>query len=141
MEDKDFIIDNDVLEKLIKECIGNKLDEIDFTYEFKNVIREKLEKKAEEYIDKKIKEEIERVMEEPVHTDDGWGNKRDYETFEDLFKQTFSERMSRDWEIRRIIERTVEEKTDSLLKNKTKAVTEKLQDIILSEIIKDREEN
>ena len=140
MEKENFIVDNDTLEKLIKESIESKLDEIDFTYEFHNVIRQKLEEKAEEYVNKRLKEEIEKVMKEPVHTNDGWGHRSDYESFEDLFKQTFSERMNRDWDIRRTIERTVEEKTDQLLKNKTKAVTEKIQDMILAEIIKDEKE-
>lgn len=139
MADKDFIVDNDTLEKLIKESIESKLDEIDFTYEFDNVIRKKLEEKAEEYVDKRLKDEIEKVMKEPVHTNDGWGHRSDYESFEDLFKQTFCERMSKDWDIRRTIEKTVEEKTDLLLKKKTKAVTEKIQDMILSEIIKEEE--
>ena len=122
MEDKNLIIDNNTLEKLIKQSIENRLDEIDFTSEFKNVIREKLEKKAEEYVDKRIKEEIEKVMKESVHTNDGWGRRRDYDTFEDLFKQTFSEKMSKNWEITRTIEKTVEERINNLLKNKTKEV-------------------
>lgn len=51
----------------------------------------------------------------------------------------FAEKMERDWEMQNTIRRTVENRISELIKNKTKEVTTKIQDMLLKEIIKEEE--
>lgn len=132
-------MEKEVIEKMMREACESYIQDYDFRYLVKEVVKEKMEKRVESYVNERIDEEIKKVLDEPVHIDNGWGDRRDYDSFEDLFKQTFNKKLSNDWKMNETIKRTIEDRVDELVKKKSKELAGKIQDLILSEIIKDEE--
>ena len=54
-----------------------------------------------------------------------------------MFKQKLNENLNTDWEMKRQIEQVVRERLDELFKKKTKEMTEKIQDMVLTEMLKE----
>lgn len=97
----------------IREQIGSQ-----FQREYKSAIRNG--------IDQIIRDEIEVCMREPIKTDDGWGNRTTYSSFEDLFKKEFRERLSKTYEVNRTIEKQVKEYVATLFNNEYKQVVDSI---------------
>lgn len=134
-------IDKELIEKIVRENIENKLEDYDFSYLFRDVIRGKLTQKADNIIDDMLKEEIQNVLNNEINTDDGWGRREHWDNFEALFKTKFNEKMNKDWEMRQIIETTIKNRLNELFKSKTKEITEKIQGMVFDELIKEENNN
>lgn len=132
-------MEKDVIEKMMREACESYIQDYDFRYLVKEVVREKIEGRVKTYVDERIDEEIKKVLDEPVHIDNGWGDRKDYDSFEDLFKQTFNKKLEDNWKMTSTIKQTIENRVDELVKKKTKELTSKIQDLVLSEVIKDEE--
>ena len=130
-------MDKDFFEKMVRESIDNYVENCTFEYQFRDVIREKLSSKADKLITEKLESEIQNVLNGEINTDDGWGKRKHWDSFEDLFKDKFKEKMDKDWDMRRTIEKTIEERIDQLFKARTKEITEKIQNMVLDEMIKE----
>ena len=70
--------------------------------------------------------EIKKVLDGPVKTDDGWGNRETYPAFSDLFKQVLRKKMADSYEVKREIERNVQSRVDSIMKTQYAGVVEKI---------------
>lgn len=134
-------INNELIEKLVKEAIEHKLDSYDISSQiihlFRNILREGIESKVDKIIDKKIEEEIQHILDGEINIDDGWGRVEHWDNFEAMFKSKFNEKMNEDWEMKAVIEETVKKRLNKLFKEKTLAVTTKIQDMVLDEMLKD----
>lgn len=130
-------ISDELIEGIVRENIEARLEDYDFSYIARDILKSKLDGKAEKIIDEMIKTELKVALDNEINTDDGWGKKEHYENFESLFKTKFKEKMNKDWEMKRVIERAVEERLDKLFKERTKEVTEKIHDLVLNELIKE----
>lgn len=133
-------MNNEMIENIIRESVNEYIDEYSVERALKEVIKDKIQNKLEtftnEYIKGKIDEAIDLVLKGEIKTDDGWGKKEHYDSFEDMFKVKFNEKLNNTWEIKRIIENTVKERLDNLFKEKTKEITAKIQDMVLEEMLK-----
>ena len=134
-------MNNELLENIIRESVENYIDEYTVDRLAKKVILDKIEEKlglfTNDYIQKKIDESIDGVLKGEINTDDGWGKKEHYDSFEDMFKQRFNKHLNDTWEIKRVIKDTVEERLNDLFKKKAKEVTSKIQDMVLEEMLKE----
>ena len=100
----------------------------------RNLIRDEVIKEAKRSIHKAVRDEVDSVIAReveimlsgPVHTDDGWGNKQDYDTFEALFKEVFRKKLNESHEMRRTLSRVIEEKVTNAMTKEYTSVTEKL---------------
>lgn len=63
------------------------------------------EKKIEPIIDKEIKQ----ALKKPVTTDNGWGETKNYDSFEDFFKKVFADKLKDVYGIQSKIDRAVKE--------------------------------
>lgn len=114
----------------IEELVKEQVQEMDMSEIVRQEIRRIIERDVAPEIKRSItmnvseyvKSEIERILQEGVKTDDGWGSKTTYSTFEELFKQTFKKAISSNYEIQRIIENSVKTKMDEFLKTKSKDI-------------------
>lgn len=132
-------MEKEVFEKMMEKACQDYIEDYDFSYLVRDIISSKMTDKVDKYIEERINEEINKVLETPVHTNDGWGHKEDYNSFEELFIKKFAEKMDGDWEMQSTIRRTVEDRISELMKKKTKEVTTKIQDMLLKEIVKEEE--
>lgn len=134
MEQQDFI------KNLLDEHISEYIESYAFEEDVKEVIHKKVESKLSSkinsYIENKIDEAIDQVLKGEINTDDGWGKREHFNSFEDMFKQRFNKKLNEDWEIRNIISKTVKERLDELFKKKAKEVSTKIQDMVLEEMLK-----
>lgn len=107
----------------IEEIIKNNLASINLECLVKDQIRccitsdikRKINEIMREQIDEIIKQEIDIVMKSsPVNTDDGWGEKKNYKNFEELFKSEFYKKLNSTWDIKREITKAVERHVEAL---------------------------
>lgn len=93
--------------RTIRDCIKNKVDDL-------------------------IKVEFDIIMRQGIETDDGWGKKESFDSFEDLFKKEFKNKLNESWEMKRTIEKIVKSKLDSLFKNELDKVIKSFADQLIS---------
>ena len=118
------------IDKYLKE----QLEQVEITNlviaEIKNLIstdiRKQITKAVRDQIDILIKDEIDIYLSGPVDTDDGWGKKVYYESFEMLFKKEFNERIKATYDVKRIIEKRVSEQVKSLFTDRYEEVIDKI---------------
>lgn len=118
------------LEDIVKE----KLNEIDLSdivaQEVRTIISEPLRREIAKYTAERIKAlidvEIEIALTKPVKTDDGWGKKKEYANFEELYKQAFAEKINGAYEVKSTIEKTVKARVDELFKTNAQVVINKI---------------
>lgn len=84
-----------------------------------------------------IAEEVRKTLDGEIRTDDGWGHKNSYPSFEVLFKNAFKEAMDKKYEVKKEIEHQVKMRVDSLIKQDYNRVLEKITDeITKSKLVK-----
>ena len=73
-----------------------------------------------------VENEINSILGEPIETDDGWGKKESYQSFEDLFKKEFRAKMNSSWEMKQAIEKHVKARVASLFDDSLKEVVDRI---------------
>ena len=135
-------ITDELIEKIIRENIESRLADFDYSVVISDFVRKIARDKIESIVNIKINEiidnEIKNVLAGEIDTDNGWGDRKHYNSFEDLFKLTFNEKLNSTWEIKRVIEKTIQDNVDKLIKNKAKELTTKIQDLVLVELGNDK---
>ena len=120
------------IEKLIEKQIAG----IDYEYLVRDEIRRSLTDNIKREIHSVIKNRVEElinleidiVLSGEVFTDDGWGKKGKYNSFADLFKSTFQEKLNSSWDMKRLLENKVKERVSALFENKKAEAVEKVVD-------------
>ena len=121
------------MEKLVEAQVRRELEAIDLRSivqaqiiaEIKDVFKQTVAPKCKEVAGARIEAEIEKCLDGEVHTDDGWGKRKQYSSFEDLFKATLKERLDGTWEMKQTITRLVEKRCASLIKQEYDKVCDK----------------
>lgn len=135
-------ITDELIEKIIRENIESRLVDFDYSTVISDFVSEIARDKINSIVNIKINEiidnEIKNILAGEIDTDNGWGDRKHYNSFEDLFKLTFNEKLNSTWEIKRVIEKTIQDHVDKLIKNKTKELTTKIQDLVLVELGDDK---
>jgi len=124
------------MDKLVEAQVRRELEAMDLRSiidaqicsEIKAVFKEMLKPKCVTSAEALIESEIEKCMDKEVETDDGWGKKNKYESFEMLFRKTIKGKLNGSWEMKRVIENLVKERCASLMKKEYGAVCEKITD-------------
>ena len=123
------------IEALVKE----KIEDVDVG----SLVRSEIRKELSGDIKRSIKEvmrceigdiirtEIDIVMTTlPISTDDGWGKKEEFVSFEELFKKEFYSRLNSSWEMKKEVSKVVKAHVESLFnrheENINKYVVEKI---------------
>ncbi len=118
------------IESLVKE----RIEDMDLDHVVREAINSLIAKDVKETINKVVKEEclamvrerITDMLNSPVKTDDGWGNKAEYPSFVDLFKKEMAARMTDSYDVKREIAKQVEARVKSIMDNQYKDVVEKI---------------
>lgn len=126
------------IEDLVKSHVAQELDGMDLkgiiVAEVRCMVREGVGKKIVSQISATansiIEEEVIAALGAAVRTDDGWGKKEAYRSFEDLFRATLKKAMEQKYEIQKLIATKVTERVNSLMKQDYNAVIEKMVDEI-----------
>ena len=90
-------------------------------------VKREITKTTKEEVQKIIKTEVEICMGKPVQTDDGWGKKETYTSFEELFKKHFKESLNSTYEVKKTIDRHVKYDCDKLVRAHTQSIVEALK--------------
>jgi hypothetical protein len=110
------------IESLVKE----RIEDMDLDDMVREAINGLITKQVKDEIVKVVQRECLRMVETEVKTNDGWGKKETFESFEILFKKTITEKLKGGWEAEKIIAKKVAERVDSIMKDQYAAVVEKI---------------
>lgn len=124
------------LEQLVKE----RIEEMDLDRLVKGVItglisdevRRSISAMVREKVDGIIADEIKLELKKGVRIDDGYGGKVRYDSFEDMFRKTFAEKMKNTWDIQRKAEEVIKGYCSRLFKDHGDAFATKLATDILN---------
>ncbi|MFA5387728.1 MAG: hypothetical protein WC322_05100 [Candidatus Paceibacterota bacterium] len=126
------------IESLVIKQVQAELEEMDLKGLIESVLANEISRIAKkELIDqvrdaatKLVSEQIRVILDGPINTDDGWGVRENYPSFEDLFKKHLAKAMNEKWEVKREIEKQVSSRIDSLIKQDYQKVIGKIVDEI-----------
>jgi hypothetical protein len=124
----------------LQEVILQKVNELNIEEMVKEIIKEQLShdvrreinRQVESKVSKLIEVEFDIQMKQPVKTDDGWGKKETYSSFEELFKTHFRKAMDSTYEVKNQIGRIVKEKTEAMVKEYSTAICKKVAEEIIT---------
>lgn len=118
----------------IENYIQKQLEEIDIAElvrrelramvadEFKSTVAPAVRKE----VDAIIKAELEACFSKPIKTNNGWGERNEYASLDDLFKQEFYKRLESSYEMKNTIKKLVEAKVSDLMKQHYDAIAKKM---------------
>ena len=116
---------------LEKQIQGVDLEEI-VRQEIRNMISADTRAAIRDIVNKKIEtmivDEFETVISGKVETDDGFGDRQEFESFEELFKKTFRERLNKTYEVKRLLDNLMKDRIDRFLNDNRKDVVKKFVD-------------
>jgi paraquat-inducible protein B len=90
-------------------------------------VKREITKTTKEEIQRIIKTEVEICMSKGVQTDDGWGKKETYSSFEELFKKHFKSALDSTYEVKKTVERHVKDECEKLVKANTQQIVDALK--------------
>lgn len=131
---------NELLEKLIEEKVEDYVQERLIKQKVEEVIEKLIAKEVVDYwkaissTNNYFKEKINEIMNEPITTDNGWGDRKTYSNFEELFKKTLKSKVDNSYEISNTVKRCVEDRINELIKTQSKELMAKVQEQIVLEL-------
>lgn len=119
----------------IEDLIKEQIEQLDIKELVQNEIRRLVSDDVKREITKATKEEVQRIitteveiqMSKGVKTDDGWGKKESYNSFEEMFKKYFAEALNGKYEIQRIVKEHITNETKKLVDAKTAEIVNALK--------------
>lgn len=134
---------NELIEKIIKEAIGDYLNEYPIREVLKDIItdfvrnnfKSYFEHNTNEYINKLLNEEVAKYLKEPTTITDGYAYEKRYNSFEEFFRAKCHEAIADKSDVRRIIENQVKNQIDKMFREKIGEITPKVQELIVNEMM------
>lgn len=126
----------------IEQYIEDQLQNVDIKSIVVNEVKNQVGKEifaaikrlTEQEITTIIKKEIEIALTQPVSTDDGWGKKEKFDSFDTMFRKVFAEKLNNSYEIKGTIKKMVEEKVSKLYEQNKKEAIERVVSSITSKV-------
>jgi hypothetical protein len=126
----------------LEEIVAQKIEEIDVNEMVSAIIKNLISDNVKREIDRQVKEKVSNLitvefdiqMKKPIVTNDGWGKKETYASFEELFKKHFRASMDSTWEVQKTIERLVKERVDTMVREYSKQICEKAANEIIAAV-------
>lgn len=126
----------------LEELIKSKIDALNI----EDLIKQEIEEQVSEYVqkiinsglrkiiedqatglaEKEVEKRLASILETPVEINDGWGLRKDYKNFDELFKQQLKSQLSSDYNLQKRLEGTIKDKLDVLLRGAKNELIEKL---------------
>jgi hypothetical protein len=118
----------------IEEMVKREIEEMDIPSIVKSIVnklisddvRKEINKIVQESCKRMVNAEIMKQLDGEVETDNGWGDRKKFNSFEDMFRAEFKKRLDGQYEIKRVIESAVKEKVSDLFKEKQKEAIDKV---------------
>jgi basic membrane lipoprotein Med (substrate-binding protein (PBP1-ABC) superfamily) len=126
------------IEKLIQE----RIDDLDFEQLAKDSIimyiykgkHGQIRESIKNMIDVIVIKEIKEIMSGPIEIGDGYHEKKKYDSFESLFKETLLKILNSRHDMDKAVERVIKSKIEDLIKNYRKEITEKIANEVLDSV-------
>jgi len=129
----DLNIESIIEKQVVMEISGHNIEEI-VKNEIRKIIASGVGKEIIASVNSVAKhmiaEEVRKALDGEVKTDDGWGKRESYPSFEELFRKTFKREMESKYEVKKEIEQQVSVRVKSLVQQDYNKVIEKIVDEI-----------
>ena len=116
---------NELVKNMLLEVDVNKIVRDEVRLAISGDIQRELTKVVRTELEKLIETEIDIALNSPINTNDGWGKKEQYDSFEDLFKGEFKSRLDGTYEMKKTIRGAVEAKVTKLFNEQYKGLIDK----------------
>lgn len=135
------------MELTVERLVRERIDQMDIEYYVRESVRalvsDQVKAAIKPILDQELKiiiqNEIEIIFTTEVTTDDGWGNRVTYSTFEALFKAEFQKKLNDTYQVKRTIEGLVKDRVTALINQEYSTVVETIVDTITkSKLVKNK---
>lgn len=116
------------IERLARDVLRDMISRELFTE-----IRQVLRNKADELVEQEIADFLGR----PVETNNGWGDRAQYESFEEMFRHVLHKHVGDSYSVKRKAEKYVQEVVSELMKGKEETVSRAIVQMLLKDIGQD----
>jgi hypothetical protein len=121
----------DLIRGQIEQFDIKELVQIEIRRLISDDVKREITKSTKDEVQKIIRTEVEIVMSKGVQTDDGWGKRESYTSFEQMFKKYFAEALNTRYEIQSIVKKHITEETKRLVELKTEEIVNALRTQLL----------
>lgn len=123
-------------ESVVERLVSAELREVDIGYMVREVVssfitsevRKQISVVVSEQAESLVAAQLSALLDGEVTTDDGWGKRKHYESFDALFKETLHNNLNNSYEVKKTIDKQVSSRVDALIKQDLNAVVEKIVD-------------
>ena len=129
MEILKSLVSEEELKEIVIEKVEEAIEEI-ITYEFNRTIKNKIETITEDKTNEILDKEIDKILKGEIIIIDGWGNKKRYDSFEDMFKKEVIEQLE-SYHFKKTVETLIKSKIENIFKNKLSGIHELIEKILL----------
>jgi len=126
------------MESMVETLVKQRIDQMDIEYLVKesvsalisDQVKKSIKPILETQLNSIIEKEIESIFTTEVKTDDGWGQRKTYASFEDLFKHEFQKKLKDEYKVKNVIQKLVQERVTSLINQDYAKVVETIVDTL-----------
>ena len=126
----------------LEEIVAQKIEELDVEEMVSIIIKNLISDNVRREIDRQVKEKVSSLitvefdiqLKKPVTTDDGWGKRESYTSFEELFKKHFRAAMENTWEVKNKLDRIVKDRVDDMVKAYSSEICKKAANEIIEAV-------
>ena len=130
IEIEKFLDDSEIKEIIKRETISLIRESIN------TQVRSMLVQKASEIIDKELDKQIRRTFEVPFIVDNGWGDRKEYASFDGLFKERLNKELT-GYNVTRKADELVKNYVQETMKDSLESLKEQLLKISIKKVGKD----
>lgn len=133
---------DELLEGLIKEKVESYVTEGLITKRIDIIIKDVLKEKIVNYFNLVsattdfFKDKINEILNQPIKVDNGWGDRKTYSSFEELFKTTLKEKIDSDYTISNTVKECVKNRIDKLIETKANELMKEVEKQVILELEK-----
>ena len=103
------LISEDEIRNAVRDVVSGRIDYY-INESIRNHVNEAIRDRSDDY----IKSAVQKVIDGMVRVDDGWGNRADYGSFEDLVRARISKNLNDGWNVERKVRDAVDNKIKRL---------------------------
>lgn len=143
METKELLrelVKESINDDFVRDCIRARVNEL-FSFNIEAEIRNAAEQFVENKASGYIEEEVKTALNNNVRLDDGWGNCKEYGTFEEFVRKKIHEEINKTWKLEEKIRKVTLDKLGKYVKKVVDKRKEEKVDEVLQLIADDIKEN
>lgn len=139
MEIKDLLrelVTDDIIKDVVEDCVEERIEHL-FNYSVEYAIKQRIHDAISDKVDMYIKPEIDKVLENGVRVDNGWGEAKEYGSFDDYVRNAIYKELKSSWRLDEHVREAVDSKLKKYIEKALKQKYDDRADMVLEDLAKD----